>query len=110
MLRASDEEGGTMETSDRTESITADEASQTSARERAARAPGPARVGRTYFDAVAARDIDAMVACWAPGGIENIAPVGELTAPDGVGTFFTELFAAVPDQRFEVLDVVAARN
>ena len=30
--------------------------------------------------------------------------------PEGLRAFFTELFAAVPDQRFEVLDVVAARN
>ena len=27
--------------------------------------PGPGKVARTYFDAVAARDVDAMAACWA---------------------------------------------
>jgi hydroxyacylglutathione hydrolase len=99
-----------MEASERTESINADQATETTARERATRTPGPARVARAYFDAVAARDVDAMIACWAPGGIENIAPIGQLSAPDGVRSFFTELFAAVPDQKFEVLDVVAARN
>jgi hydroxyacylglutathione hydrolase len=99
-----------MEASERTDSITAEEAAQTTAKERASRTPGPARVARTYFDAVAARDVDAMIACWAPDGIENIAPIGTLSVPDGVRQFFTELFAAVPDQRFEVLDVVAARN
>jgi len=31
--------------------------------------PGPGRVARAYFDAVAARDPDAMVECWAEGGI-----------------------------------------
>jgi|RhiMetdeSRZDD1v2_1073273.scaffolds.fasta_scaffold03248_6 glyoxylase-like metal-dependent hydrolase (beta-lactamase superfamily II)/predicted ester cyclase len=99
-----------MEASERTESITAGQATETTARERATRTPGPARVARTYFDAIAARDIDAMMACWAPGGIESIAPIGELSAPDEVRALFTELFAAVPDQRFEVLDLIAARN
>jgi steroid delta-isomerase-like uncharacterized protein len=98
------------DTSEQAESITADQAAEATTRERATRAPGPARVARTYFDAVAARDVDAMVACWAPGGIENIAPIGQLSVPEGVRAFFTELFAAVPDQKFEVLDVVAARN
>ena len=98
------------EGTERTQSITAEEAEQTTAKERAARTPGPARIARTYFDAVAARDLDAMVACWAPGGIDNVAPIGELSVPDGMREFFKELFAAVPDMKFEVLDVVAARN
>jgi hydroxyacylglutathione hydrolase len=96
--------------SERTGSITAEQARETTARQRATRAPGPARVARTYFDAVAACDVDGMIACWAPDGVENIAPIGQLSVPDGVRSFFTELFAAVPDQKFEVLDVVAARN
>jgi glyoxylase-like metal-dependent hydrolase (beta-lactamase superfamily II)/predicted ester cyclase len=96
--------------SERTGSITADEAAETTTRERATRSPGPAKVARSYFDAVAARDVDAMAAHWAPGGIENIAAIGELSVPEGMRAFFTELFAAIPDQRFEVLDVVAARN
>jgi steroid delta-isomerase-like uncharacterized protein len=98
------------EASERTESISAEQATEATESERAARTPGPAKVARTYFDAVAARDVDAMVACWAPGGVENIAPIGQLSVPDGLRAFFTELFAAVPDQKFEVLDLVAARN
>jgi hydroxyacylglutathione hydrolase len=65
-----------------------------------------ALVADTYFAAVAARDIEAMVACWAPGGLERIAPVGEFRAPEGVREFFGELFAAVPDATLEVLDLV----
>jgi glyoxylase-like metal-dependent hydrolase (beta-lactamase superfamily II)/predicted ester cyclase len=98
------------EATDRTDSITAEQAEETSAKERAARTPGPARVARTYFEAVAARDLDAMVACWASGGVDNIAPIGPLSVPDEMREFFTELFAAVPDMKFEVLDIVAARN
>jgi glyoxylase-like metal-dependent hydrolase (beta-lactamase superfamily II)/predicted ester cyclase len=94
---------------ERTE-ITAEQAAETTARERGARAPGPAKVARAYFDAVAARDIDAMVACWAPGGIDNVVAIGPLSVPDGLRTFFTEVFAALPDSTMEVLDVVAARN
>jgi glyoxylase-like metal-dependent hydrolase (beta-lactamase superfamily II)/predicted ester cyclase len=99
-----------MEASERTESINADQATETTARERAARTPGPARVARAYFEAIAARDIDGMVSWWAPGGVENIVSIGELSVPDGLRTFFGELFAALPDMTFEVLDLVAARN
>jgi glyoxylase-like metal-dependent hydrolase (beta-lactamase superfamily II)/predicted ester cyclase len=99
-----------MEATDGTESITAEQAEQTTAKERATRTAGPARVARTYFDAVAARDLDGMVGCWAPGGSDNIAPIGALSVPEEMREFFTELFAAVPDMKFEVLDVVAARN
>jgi glyoxylase-like metal-dependent hydrolase (beta-lactamase superfamily II)/predicted ester cyclase len=94
---------------ERTE-ITAEQAAQATAREKATRAPGPAKVARTYFDAVAAQDIDAMAACWAPGGVENIVSIGELSVPEGLRAFFGEFFAAMPDLRFEVLDLVAARN
>ena len=79
--------------------------------EQKTRAPGPGKVARTYFDAVAARDIDAMTACWKAGGIDNIVPVGRpLRAPDEIREFFSTLFAAIPDMRFETLNVVAARN
>jgi steroid delta-isomerase-like uncharacterized protein len=116
MLRAAShgptrEEGAAL--SEATES-TKPEVSAKAAQERAeakTRAPGPGKLARTYFEAVAARDIDAMVACWKPGGIENIAPVGRpLSVPDEMRAFFEETFAAMPDMRFEVLDVVAARN
>jgi steroid delta-isomerase-like uncharacterized protein len=73
--------------------------------------PGPGKVARAYFDAVSAQDLDAMAACWAPGGIDHIVPVNrELRAPDELRSFFTQTFTAIPDMRFEVLDVVAARN
>jgi steroid delta-isomerase-like uncharacterized protein len=73
--------------------------------------PGPGKVARAYFDAVAARDVDAMAQCWAPGGIDHLAPLNrDLRAPDELRAFFTQTFAAMPDMRFEVLDLVAARN
>jgi hydroxyacylglutathione hydrolase len=93
-----------------TDQVTAAEAAATTDREQATRAPGPARVARAYFEAVAARDLDAMVKHWAPGGIESIAPVGVLSVPDEMRAFFRELFEAIPDMQFEVLDLVAARD
>ena len=63
----------------------------------------PATVARAYFAAIAARDVEAMLACWAPGGREHIRGQVDTTAPDGVREYFTELFAAMPDADFRVL-------
>jgi steroid delta-isomerase-like uncharacterized protein len=79
--------------------------------EQKAKVPGPGKVARTYFEAVAARDVDAMAACWAEGGIDRLAPLNrDLRGPDEVRAFFEQTFTAMPDMRFEVLDLVAARN
>jgi hydroxyacylglutathione hydrolase len=83
----------------------------TRASEQKPKVPGPGKVARAYFDAVAARDVDAMAACWDEGGIDRLAPLNrDLRAPDEVRSFFTQTFTAMPDMRFEVLDLVAARN
>jgi steroid delta-isomerase-like uncharacterized protein len=66
-----------------------------------------AAVARAYFDAVAARDLDAMAACWEPGALDVIHGVAEMTVPTELKSWFGTLFAAFPDFRFEVLDVVA---
>lgn len=70
----------------------------------------PANVAKTYFAALAARDVDAMVACWAPGGREFIRGQIDTTAPDGVRTYFTALFAAFPDLRFEVVSTTVQKE
>ncbi|MBV9943973.1 MAG: nuclear transport factor 2 family protein [Solirubrobacterales bacterium] len=62
---------------------------------------------RRYFDALRAHDLDALVTCWAPGGIERQVGQRELTAPEGVREFFRELHGAFPDLAWEVLDVIA---
>ncbi|MGC1852960.1 MAG: ester cyclase [Solirubrobacterales bacterium] len=64
-------------------------------------------VARAYFEAVAAQDLDAMVDFWEPGGTGEIHGLVELQAPDTYRAWFANLFAAFPDFRFEVLDVVA---
>ena len=45
------------------------------------------------------------MACWAPGGIDHLAPVGELRVPDELRAYFGELFAAMPDFKYEVLNL-----
>jgi steroid delta-isomerase-like uncharacterized protein len=67
-------------------------------------------VARRYFEALAAHDIDASLACWAPGGVDRFVGQQELVAPEGVRQYFTELFAAFPDLEFEILDTTTYRN
>lgn len=64
---------------------------------------------RSYFDALIARDPEAMAGHWSPEGIEEILPVGIFRGPDEVKAYFTELFTAIPD--FEVsVDRVLAQD
>jgi glyoxylase-like metal-dependent hydrolase (beta-lactamase superfamily II)/predicted ester cyclase len=64
-------------------------------------------VARRYFEAVAARDPDAMAAFWKPGGIDHLHGQATLVAPDDLRSYFTELFAAFPDMRVEVLSTTS---
>lgn len=67
-------------------------------------------VAKSYFEAIANRDVDAMVSHWRPGGREFIRGQVDTTAPDGVRAFFTELFAAVPDFDLQVQDMVVDKG
>lgn len=64
-------------------------------------------VARAYFEAVGARDVEAMMSFWEPGGSGEIHGLVELTAPGSYSEWFGNLFAAFPDFRFEAIDVVA---
>jgi len=64
-------------------------------------------VARAYFEAVAARDLDAMTEFYEPSGTGEIHGLVELTVPHTYRAWFGNLFAAFPDFRFEILDVVA---
>jgi predicted ester cyclase len=66
-----------------------------------------ADVAGRYFEAIARQDLDAAAGCWREGGIDNLAPVGELRVPDEWRAYFSDLFAAFPDFRYEVLSTVA---
>jgi len=63
-----------------------------------------ADIAKRYFDALAAHDLDAATACWAPGGVDRFVGSQELIAPGGVRGYFASLFHAFPDFRIEVID------
>jgi steroid delta-isomerase-like uncharacterized protein len=65
-------------------------------------------LARRYFEAIGARDLDAAMGLWAPGGVERVVGQRELPAPDGVRAFLTELQGAFPDLTWEVLDVIGS--
>lgn len=73
----------------------------------AAKPPSAKQVATAYFDAIAARDLDAMVACWAPGSIDRLYGMADLRAPEGIRSWFGAVFAAFPDFAMRVEDIVA---
>jgi hydroxyacylglutathione hydrolase len=67
-------------------------------------------IARRYFEALAAQDLDAAVACWKPGAIDRLVGAEELVAPDGIRQYFGQLFGAFPDFALEVLELTTGRN
>lgn len=67
----------------------------------------PSEVAARYFDAIARQDLDGAAACWKAGSIDHLAPIGELRVPEEWREYFSSLFAAFPDFRYEVLATVA---
>jgi predicted ester cyclase len=54
-----------------------------------------------------ARDIDDLIATLAPGCVYEIVPTGQRwEGHAGARAFYTELFAAFPDNRFALTDIV----
>ncbi|MGH2980519.1 MAG: ester cyclase, partial [Solirubrobacterales bacterium] len=68
---------------------------------------GTAEVARSYFDAVAAQDLDAMESHYEPGSVGKIHGLAELRVGGNYREWFGNLFRAFPDWKFEVLDIVA---
>ena len=67
----------------------------------------PLEIARSYFEAVADGDTEAMIAHWDPDGGGYIHGMVDVTVPDTYRGWFADLFKAFPDWRFEVLDIVA---
>lgn len=65
------------------------------------------QVATAYFEAIAARDLDAMAEQWAPGGMDHLSGLDDLKAPEGIKRFFGEMFRAVPDFSMSVTDMFA---
>ena len=60
-----------------------------------------------YFEALANQDLDAIAAAWAPDGVCHLVGGLQADGPEGVRAYWAEFFAAMPDLRFEVEDIVA---
>jgi hydroxyacylglutathione hydrolase len=69
-----------------------------------------AEIAKRYFAALAAHDLDAAVALWAPGAVDRLVGQQELIAPAGITEYFRGLFEAFPDFGFEVLEIVSGRK
>jgi steroid delta-isomerase-like uncharacterized protein len=69
---------------------------------RKTKAQGTEEHALSYFQAVSARDLDAMLAHLSDEVIEDITPVGILRGKGEVRDFFSSLFAAFPDFQFTV--------
>ena len=83
-------------------------ATETKAKESATgKGSTPAEVARSYFEAVARQDVDAMASHYAPGGGGPIHGLVELKVDENYREWFTNLFSSFPDWTFEVLTVVA---
>jgi hydroxyacylglutathione hydrolase len=67
----------------------------------------PKAVMTAYFDALARHDLDAIAAAWAPDGHCHVAGQADATGPDGVRTYWAELFGASPDLRLQIEALIA---
>jgi len=68
----------------------------------------PSDTVERYFRALGERNVDAAAACFAPGAVDRLVGQRELSAPEGVRSYFQEFFAAFPDLSLEVLETAAA--
>lgn len=67
-----------------------------------------AQIGRAYFNAIGAKDLDLAVSLWKPGASDHLHGIADLTAPADIKAYFTGLFEAFPDFSFEVLEFTAS--
>jgi len=65
-----------------------------------------AEVARSYFEALAAKDLDRAADHRSPEVVADIVPVGILRGPDEYRALFEEMFAAFPDFELVIEDVV----
>lgn len=65
------------------------------------------QVATAYFDAIHARDLDAMAAIWKPGSIDTLHGMAALKVPGDLRTYFGNMFRAFPDFEMTVAEMVA---
>jgi steroid delta-isomerase-like uncharacterized protein len=62
---------------------------------------------RSYFEALAGRNPEAMISHWSADGVADIVPLAVLRGPDQIEGFFRQLFSAFPGIDTTVTRVVA---
>jgi steroid delta-isomerase-like uncharacterized protein len=65
---------------------------------------------RSYFEAVARRDVDGMIEHWEEDGVVDLVPIGILRGVGEISAFFREMFAALPDAETTVTRLAAGQN
>jgi steroid delta-isomerase-like uncharacterized protein len=65
---------------------------------------------KSYFEALAARDPEAIVSHWHEDGVDEIVPLGVKRGRGEIERFFRELFAAAPDLETTVTRIVAGEK
>src|SRR5215211_553333 len=65
---------------------------------------------RSYFDAFARRDLDAMVEHWRDDAVIDLVPIGVLRGMAEYRGFFKQLFAAFPGLEVTVARVIAGER
>lgn len=72
--------------------------------------PSTSETATSYFEAVGRQDLETMAAIWGEGRPSRIVGLVELTAPDGVTEWFGNIFAAFPDFRLVIEEIVTEGN
>jgi steroid delta-isomerase-like uncharacterized protein len=62
---------------------------------------------RSYYDALARRDVEAIGEHWREDGVEDLVPIGMLRGRQAIKDFFSEIFAAMPDAETTLVRIVA---
>jgi steroid delta-isomerase-like uncharacterized protein len=65
---------------------------------------------RSYFEAIAARDLEAVGGHWREDGIDDVVPLGVKRGRDEIVAMFRDMFAAAPDLETTVSRVVAGEK
>ena len=67
-----------------------------------------AQIAKSYFGAIAKRDLDAAVALWKPGSRDHIHGIADMRSAAEIKGFFSSQYAAFPDWKFEILELAAS--
>ena len=65
---------------------------------------------RSYFEAIARRDVDNVLAHWSEEGVIDLVPLTILRGRAQIGGFFREMFAAFPDLDMTITRIAAGQS